>query len=254
MRLQWAVTRMLEFTMSSNDDTWDYNQQQWQNGHKPRALPATPQSHTQQQQTQISAPPSGHAPAAHLRVPLSASHSAQHGQDKRCCFARPRLALRNQILGSARETLAVKVWGLCAGTWLGAAGLGWFIPSCGVRTHGCAIRMGRALAWIFDGLLKPMVYTPCRSSFFLRKSTTRAFYRKWGMRGQVLGDSQVQLLEGSDGEERRGGVLLQHLHVVAVLYQRGVEQLVKQWTLSQVLCKVGTNVRSRKLWNCGKNG
>lgn len=48
------------------------------------------------------------------------------------------------------------------------------------------------------------------------------------MRGQVLGDSQVQLLEGSDGEERRGGVLLQHLHVVAVLYQRGVEQLVKQ--------------------------
>lgn len=48
------------------------------------------------------------------------------------------------------------------------------------------------------------------------------------MRGQVLGDSQVQLLEGSDGEERGGGVLLQQLHVVAVLYQRGVEQLVEQ--------------------------
>lgn len=44
---------------------------------------------------------------------------------------------------------------------------GWFTPSCGVRTHGCAIKMGRAFAWIFDGLLKPMVYTPRKSSFFL---------------------------------------------------------------------------------------
>lgn len=88
-----------------------------------------------------------------------------------------------------------------------------------------------------------------KAPFSCEKAQPGAFYRNWGVWGQVLGNSQVQLLKGSDGEEWGGGVLLQHLHMVAVLYQRGMEQLVEQRTLSQVFCKVGTNMH---LWKCTK--